>query len=217
MRKISHTVYLIVIVLFTQCQDLHNELEINPNLKVKFIVSHYENSPKVYAYGWVNVNNEKVGRWSYFDKNGRLKQTFEYKIINGKRHNNQGWVYRESINDTNWDRSIFYKINGLKPVYHLGDSLRVKISVTKMLKDWSTIFYYGDNINNDFSNLENVKLDSFVTKDTFAYLTKPFLKKGWNNFRIIIEQFSTGYINDSLAKAIRRMYIDKKYYVNQKN
>ncbi len=203
----------IIFLIFIKCNQSLDETKINPNAKVSFQVHYYKDSPNVYCYGWVNVDNEKIGRWSYFNKSGRLTQTFEYKIINGERHTNQGWVYRNSINDTNWNRSIFYKISGLKTKYKAGDSLKLKISTRKILNDWTTIFYYGDDIDDDFSNLKNIKLDSFVTKDTFAYFTKPFLKKGWNNFRSIIEQYVYKNKNDTMVKIMRRMYIDEKYFV----
>lgn len=209
---IKIAVFLIFIV-FISCNQSLEKTKINPNAKVKFKVYYYKDSPDVYCSGWVNVNNEKIGRWSYFDKKGRLTQTFEYKIINGERYTNQGWVYKRSINDTNWDRSIFYKISGLKTKYKVGDSLKLKISARKILKDWTTVFYYSDEFNDDFSNLKNIKLDSFVTKDTFAYFTKPLLRKGWNNFRSIIEQYVFKNKNDTLVKIMRRMYIDEKYYV----
>ncbi len=206
-------IVFLIFIVFIKCEKTIDKTKINPNTKVKFKVYYYKDSPKVYCSGWVNVDNEKIGRWSYFNKNGQLTQTFEYKIINGERHTNQGWVYRNSINDTNWDRSIFYKISGLKTKYKVGDSLKLKISARKILKDWTTIFYYGDAINDDFSNLKKIELDSFVTKDTFAYFTKPLLEKGWKNFRSVIEQYVYKNKNDTMVKIMRRMYIDEKYFV----
>ena len=215
--------YIITLITFisscdnsvkTSIDDSNNAINLNKVIRIKNI--YYENSNKIYGVGPININGTKIGRWNFFDKNGHLKRTFEYIIIKGKRQTNKGWTYQHNnANDTLWDKTSFFKILGLKTKYKLYDTIDMKIIVSPLSSFDTLAFYYSDKINNDFSNLKSIKLDTFKTTDSIVGLQQICTKKGWQNFRVVIDAYIKGIEKKTgkFAKMSQHMYIDEKYYV----
>lgn len=101
-------------------------------------------------------NDLRFGIWEYIDKNGDLLEVVEFKIINNES------CYNQAINlnkkDTVYEKTSFYKFN------YINDSL-LNIKFYSLFDKYfetanMTILLYSDKINEDFSNLDRIKLDT---------------------------------------------------------
>ena len=125
----------------------------------------YENG-KIKTIGQFNDNNQPIGNWFYYDSTGILRKTVEYFLINGESYLNQEWNFTK-LGDTIKDRGTYFELDLLSDTITLNEPVRAKVDLTSpFFKQESSSIYvivpkdYSKNFNEDFSNLQEVDLDT---------------------------------------------------------
>src|SRR5690606_2996795 len=94
--------------------------------------------------------------WKSFDLQKRLVAISEFKLINNGVYLNQEIVF-DKHGDTLFDNSNFFIC---KTEIINKDSLLLKIEYDGIYKESYGLFLYNYNINDDFSNVDKLKLDT---------------------------------------------------------
>ncbi|GAA0749724.1 toxin-antitoxin system YwqK family antitoxin [Gaetbulibacter jejuensis] len=119
-----------------------------------------------------------VGNWRYFDAQGRLKSTREYKNIDGKSYLNQVWSFNTE-GDTLYYPTTYFEIIKAQDTFALNYPFRAAaILGLPIFKERKSEIYVvlpksGFNFNSDFSNEKEIELD------TFYNLTKDIVNQRW--------------------------------------
>ncbi|MFL9838513.1 hypothetical protein ABS768_13445 [Flavobacterium sp. ST-75] len=104
----------------------------------------------------------KTGWWSSYDENGALKSKHEFLVINGQEHANQSIIYDDRNNIK--EESVYANIN-------YPDHLVVGRQIIKVdyhsphISDSHVMVCVSDSIKDDFSNINEVALDTFYSGD----------------------------------------------------
>jgi len=116
--------------------------------------------------GFVDNAFRKYGKWSFYDKSGILDVVREYYLVNGEQYLNQEW-YLNKNGDTLYYQSHYIKMIIPRDTFPLNKPVKA-LAILE-----SSIFYEknseicvllpsdGYSFNEDFSNEEEIKLDTF--------------------------------------------------------
>lgn len=140
------------------------------------------------------VNDIKIGNWRYYRKNGTLKGIFEYKTIRGEQFTNQGWHFNEEEKFIEEQGNyIDYQVSSYKVKQN--DTILFNLKYKPLLALNSNVFMcFSTKINDDYSNLNEIKLDTIylknnkITNHKFIFETKG---------EKIIKAFVKEYIEDT--------------------
>lgn len=153
------------------------------------IVYYYKNG-NAFKTGLRNKNGVNIKKWNFYRRDGRLSETREFLIIKGEQELNQNWYYNEK-GDTvafankkfnNYEQKEFLKdtLNSRMSnyaIFNYSDEppLSEKVTIANPLKasvlvqgiyDKSEIMVLlakeNNNFNKNFSNISEVKFDTFV-------------------------------------------------------
>ena len=83
---------------------------------------HFYNNEILKEVGLLNTKNERLGKWSFYNKEGHIDYIKEFKIINGTSYTNQLWNLLSSGDTLNTGTSMRYEVGPRK--LQLGDSIR---------------------------------------------------------------------------------------------
>lgn len=192
-------------------------------------ISYYE-SGIVKDSGYVNKLDQKFGDWYYYNNKANLEILDEYFIINGEEYLNQTTAYNEN-NDIIFSKSKIVDINVFSDTISMNEPLQV-ISCVKIghfvgggVKSKVLISSGFDNkINDDFSNLNSIKLDTIpslgmdkINGPTFpdfdqekcVAFGKWFNKQGENILRGVLFE----YYETNSRKKENRFYFERKIFV----
>jgi hypothetical protein len=122
-----------------------------------FKVYFYDSKGNVTSEGNMNHNN-KVGNWLYF-KNKQLIKKEEYFRICGRNVINQVWQY-DSKNKIDLIKSSFYTYKFIDTIIEKENLkvLKIKFFPSKLIEVDRIRFYTSSKIQNDFCNLNNLRL-----------------------------------------------------------
>lgn len=147
--------------------------------------------------GKIDKIDNMIGWWSFYDRKNILREKQEYIVVDGEQHLNQAFIYKKD-GEVDLKHSKFFKINFRKKnKFFIGELI-----YNNKYKDSQILICIGKNIKNDFSNINKVKLDTFL-----------FKKKGKKEFPIYLENFRnnfTGFI-------LERHPINPKDTLSKKN
>lgn len=170
------------------------------SIRTKF----FHEKEKISSTG-IFYNNQKSGKWKYFNKNGELEKVFEYKNIESKQYTNQGW-YFDSRGDTLKNLGNYYILKPIPKTIQSNKTLSLDFEYKPILAlNSEAIIYMSSKINNDFSNLGLVTLDAFPLYSNKAILEMSFKSKGKKNLRGFIKEFITN--TDKTTKS-KNTYFD---------
>jgi len=172
----------------------------------------YENR-KMESYG-VLYKGKMNGWWNYYDRNGNLTDRRELLTINGVETLNQH-IFYNSLHKIDKVKSDFFRLV-MKDTLKLGRSVG-SIEYTPVLSKKSRFnIYVGENIKFDYSNIKQVKIDTFSTgnkKD--IWFGVDFKTPGKKNIRGILEELyyeaNKEYTRLDIKK--RYVYFHKEVYV----
>ncbi len=100
----------------------------------------------------------KIGYWKYYNSEKKVIAISEYKILNNKSYLNQEIAFDKN-GDTIPNRSSYF-------LFEFKDNDKVDIKFKKILDQESySFFVYSDKINSNFSNVDDIKLDTIFFKD----------------------------------------------------
>ncbi|WP_127844218.1 toxin-antitoxin system YwqK family antitoxin [Psychroflexus aestuariivivens] len=155
-------ILLIISVCLFSC-DVKNE-STNTNDSVE--KENYYSNGNLKSKGLIDKKDQKIGSWKYFDNNGKLNRVVEYKIIENKSFINQDWKLNQK-GDTLNNQSCYYQLTLEKDTIKLNEPIKVKIDLTApCFRDRYSETYvilpkdYSINFNEDFSNLDEMDLDT---------------------------------------------------------
>ncbi|RAR49755.1 toxin-antitoxin system YwqK family antitoxin [Flavobacterium lacus] len=154
--------------------------------------------------------NMKIDKWKYYDKHEKLEKVFEYITICGKHYSNQGW-YFTSEGDTLIDKGNFIKYTNLKRNLKPKEILHFQMLYKSILPENSKSFVcLSSKIQDNFCNINEVKLDTIHPQNNSFDVLVSFSKKGNKNLRGFITEYQIeGYISkDSFRYAERKVYFD---------
>jgi hypothetical protein len=219
-------IYIIILILGVtiSCDRKNNEVVSN---------RHFFYSNGILKSEGKNYSeNEPIGIWNYYDSTGTLERIVDYRLINGKTYLNQDW-YVSKLGDTIANRGSNFNIIFDKDTISIREPIKAYVNLeTPLFKnDNSSIFIvipkdYSININEDFSNLEMVNLDtiynlslenemrkaSALTGDLTktAFFGRYFDSVGNQKFRgIIVEYF---YKDSIMGDSTKLNYFENKKY-----
>lgn len=136
-------------------------------------------------------NNQKIGKWTYYKKNGNLERIFEYKTINGKQYTNQGW-YFDAKGDTIKQYGSYFYLKPIPKSIKLTETVDLNFKYKPLLAvNADVVMYTSTKINADFSNLDTVHLNKVEFFENEATIKMSFKSKGKKNMR--------GYIEESIT------------------
>ncbi len=180
------------------------------------LVSVFDSLIKLKSEGYVK-NGEKIGFWKYYENNKLIGEDHFFNIENKTIKLNQQKVMRNDIVDD--ERSFYYKID-TNDTINFDDQIIFKMSYNFRPND----LVYGENkfiyllisqeINKYFSNIKEVKIDTFIPIQKGIIRGNLKANKiGTNYLRGIIEEHNLIEDGDSLRIEIIKMYFEKKIYV----
>lgn len=124
--------------------------------KMKFVQKVYPNDSLI-SEGYM-IDTLPVRYWRSYDLERRLIAISEFKIINNEPYLNQEVVF-DKKGDTLFDKSNFFTC---KFEVITKDSLYLKVKYHGVFEKSYGLFLYNDKINQDFSNLNELKLDTIL-------------------------------------------------------
>ena len=154
MKKI---IFLLILFFFNSCrkEKTNNILEIS---------TEYQKSKGIKIY-------------NFYRNDGSLEKSLEYINLCGKEYLNQGY-YFDKNKDTIFHKSNFYKISVEKRILKTNETSKITIKYKPLLKNSVYgILLSNENVNLDFCNLENSKLDTIFFVDNKIEFYQSFKNK----------------------------------------
>jgi len=124
--------------------------------KMRFVQKTYPEDSLI-SEGYM-IDTLPIKYWKSFDLQRRLVAISEFKIINNEAYLNQEIVF-DKHGDTLFDRSNFFTC---KSSIINKDSVLLKIEYDGIYEESYGLFIYNYNINDDFSNVDKLKLDTIL-------------------------------------------------------
>ncbi|MEN8125065.1 MAG: hypothetical protein ABFR32_08025 [Bacteroidota bacterium] len=171
----------------------------------------------IIAKGIVYKDTLKIGKWDLFDDKGIIDKTIEYMLIQGKQYSNQVWYYNDSKEDTIYDVSNYFKFSGLKKKYNKGDTAFIEVQYKPIFTSYSElILVTGEGIEKNFSNIDEVRMDTIDAENMKFDLNIILDKHGNENIRGYLKEFYIGRKteNDPIEYHTGILYFDKSIFVN---
>lgn len=129
----------------------------------------------------INYDSIKSGKYKFYNKNGELDKELEYINLCGKKYLNQGWYFNKNL-DTSYDKSNYYKIFVERNVLKPSERSRIIIKYKPLMKNSISVMLLGDkNIDDDFCNLNKMRLDTLYFVDNKIEFVQSFKSKGNKN------------------------------------
>ncbi len=180
---------------------------------INTIQCEYYKNKQIKACGPL-YNNKKNGWWKIYDEKGHLIQKDEIFTIEGKEILNQRIKYTQ-------DGSLI-KLESDTFIVKLDDTLKIGRSIGSIKckptfsKNSKYAVYVGQGVNPDFSNLNNVKLDTFYsTNKDDIWFGLEFKTSGKKNIKGFLEEmhYETNKENSDLTIKKSFKYFSKDIYV----
>ena len=124
--------------------------------KMRFVQKTYPEDSLI-SEGYM-IDTLPIKYWKSFDLQRRLVAISEFKIINNEAYLNQEIVF-DKQGDTLFDKSNFFTC---KSSIINKDSVLLKIEYDGIYEESYGLFIYNYNINDDFSNVDKLKLDTIL-------------------------------------------------------
>ncbi|WP_423740190.1 hypothetical protein V8245_07565 [Flavobacterium columnare] len=123
-------------------------------------------------------NNIKNGKYRFYKKNKQLYKTLEYINLCGEQYLNQGWYFNKNL-DTLYENSNYYKVSVEKNILKPNEKSRITLSYKPLMKNSVSVLLLGDkNIDDNFCNLKEMKLDTLYFVDNKLEFYQCFKSKG---------------------------------------
>ncbi len=179
-------------------------------------VYFYYDNGALFKKGKQYRENQKFGIWQLYDKEANLREIREWFTINGKSRANRVWhlskkgdtiawrtedtIYKqkEFINDTIYFRNTKYDV-----IYFNKDTIKLNESLKGYIEIWSPVIrdyppnvrafiaQEKNNFNYDFSNKNEIKLDTFYDLTIDIENQKWFPGADFNDLVVIGKWFDT--------------------------
>ncbi len=188
------------------------ELRLKEVLKADTILTSYYYKNGNLSALVKSLNREipiEIGWTQNFNKKGVFSDSLEYFNINNKSELNQLISYNDD-GGLNLNNSFFYrmKVSKIKDV----DKHQLKVSYFPSVKESTVYMIISKKINDDFSNLKSVKLDTLLLENNILTAN---LKKPYQNLKGFFYEYNAK-VKHAVGKDSVRMTIhEKKTYFNE--
>lgn len=146
-----------------------------------------------------------IKMYNFYRNDGSLEKTLEYINLCGKQYLNQGFYFNKS-KDTLFDKSNFYELNVEKHTLNINETSKITIKYEPLLKNSvSGLLLSKDNIDIDFCNLKNSKLDTIFFVDNKIEFYQSFKNKG--------KKILGGFILEVDKNLNNKIYDERKVYL----
>lgn len=235
---------VLILAIFLSCRktstnEIYNLDDNYSDLKIKEFKNGervlYYSDGKIFATGKVNNKGHRDGWWDYFDEEGRLVESREYKIIEGKEIANQ-WIYFNEIGNKIFkaesrnrvplqysehrefiDEKTFYAdILVVNDTISLREPFRaVGIYYTPVLSDKNSSLIVVLDKNEMFIKVNDLN-NKEIKKDTFFSLSKDTINRKWfpeddPEYTVVFG----GWFRTTGAKTISGYF--SEYYIDSQN
>jgi antitoxin component YwqK of YwqJK toxin-antitoxin module len=152
------------------------------------------------------LNNNKIGKWKYFDEYGNVNKVFEYVNVCGEQYTNQGWIYSETGQIIKKE-SNYFSIKTNKKEFVIGEAINIKIHYEPYFGDKSeSLICISPKIEESFCNLNTEKLDTIYSCNHNFNFQISFAKSGKKNARGIIKEIYYDKVKNQTGERI--LYFD---------
>ncbi|MBA3986404.1 MAG: hypothetical protein H0X63_07510 [Flavobacteriales bacterium] len=153
-------------------------------------IEKFYNNGNLFLRGQLDKGNQRIGKWNYYTKDGKLSETREYYVIDKRPYLNQNIYF--SKDDEYWTTIKDDNFNVYDQKEFYGDTLYHNISyfaefdlgkdTININEPWRAVCYYytpvfkdknseaivvmgrtEHNYNKDFSNIQEIKTDTFYS------------------------------------------------------
>ena len=167
----------------------------NDSIRTKFL----NENGKIESTG-IFFNNQKYGKWNYFTVKGKLDKVFEYKNIEGKQYTNQSWHFN-SNGDTIKNLGSYFILKPIPKTILIKQRLIIDLELKPLLTPNPEAFIcISSEINDDFSNLSSISLDTVSLPSEGAIVEMSFKNKGGKNVRGFITEYVNNKNNTTSSK-----------------
>ncbi len=216
-------------------------------------IFYYYKNGNIFKEGKSRKNGKPFGIWNLYSKNGKLREIREWFVINGHSRINRVWflnksgdtipwrnqdsifMQKEFINDTLGTRATNYNViyfrkdtvefnESMKAIAYLRSPLIEEENSQLMV----LIGKSKNNFNSDFSNENEVKLDTFynLTIDTvnqkwfpnveqkyFVTFGYYFESPGLKNIKGYMLEYANGNFENGIDSLTSKTYFEKEIFV----
>ncbi|MQP51355.1 MULTISPECIES: hypothetical protein [unclassified Flavobacterium] len=169
-------------------------------------LKYFENG-QLHSSG-IELNRIKVGKWKFYTNN-KISSEIEYFNLCNKEYLNQGWFYDNQAKIIR-DRSNYFQIIDKKKSYKKNENIVYHVKYHSIWEKQSlSSAIIGTEINDNFCNMKEVKLDSILSKEHIFKFNFIFSKSGNKKIRGYIREF--GFIEevkDDFVFQERKVYFD---------
>lgn len=275
MKKI---LFIFVFTIFFSCTETRKkDLEDNTSNNDTISKSYYDSNRKIkevilkdsiqrkyylngniFSDGKLNSQQQRIGLWDFYTKEGLLSETRDYRIINGESYLNQNIYYSKEGSDY-WMEIRDQNFNIYSHPDFSSDTLSYSKTyyaefdlgkdTIKLSEPWRAVCYYytpifrnknaeavillggkGNTFNSDFSNIQNIKKDTFYSLkkdidnrknfpdddvDYTIVFGKWFDTPGLKLIRGYLSEFYREENTNELIE--KRVFFEKEVYVDEDN
>jgi len=157
-----------------------------------------------------NFKKKMVGKWKFYNEDGRLDKIIEYIDVCGKQYLNQGWYFSQN-GDTIFDKSNFVNIKIDRGNFKIHKRYPIVFNYNKLLGNKSkVIVYFSTFVGKNFCNIEQIPViadSSYTGKIVSNFL---FTKSGKKNLRgVLLESIDSIAPGETKKQHAERMvYFD---------
>lgn len=191
----NKTFFLLILSLFLFACNTEKK---QPTKEVSKEKEEYYSNGSLKSKGLTRKDGKPIGLWEYYDEQGNIERIAEYIEVQNKSFLNQDWVINNE-GDTINSKSCYYNLLLEKDTISLNEPIKAKIDMTApFFKGKYSETYviipkdYSVNFNKDFSNIEQVDLDTIYNLEFNPELKEKLeLTTNWGKTVIFGRYFET--------------------------
>lgn len=193
-------------------------------------VYYFYNNGNLFKKGKQYKENQKIGNWNLYDKDSNLREIREWFTIKGYSRLNRVWHLNKKGDTISWreedtiykqkeffNDTIFFRNTIYDDIWFTKDTIRLNEPLRVFLEIWSPVIRdypantrvlisrEENNFNYDFSNEEEIKLDTFYDLTIDTINQKWFPNTNFNNLVVFGRWF------DEPGEKIIRGYYQQFY------
>ncbi len=173
-------------------------------------INYYKNGKKSLEGSFLNREKPiETGWFKLYRKNGNIKDSLEYINVNGQGYLNQRYHFDKN-KQVVLDSSRYYSFQ----LSQIKDSIyQYKIKYVPMIKDTKVYLIVDSDVNEDFSNIKDLEMDTIFMENNSITATITS-NKPYKTLKGLFHEYKA-FVKDTVSKDSIRMTIkEKRTYFN---